>query len=61
MGVEEQSVVQLIVKILNSKCTPEKLISKVKGIFDEVTEEFVLKLWQSLIFENMKIDEGLYK
>jgi len=28
---------------------------------DEASEEFVEKLWRVLVFEDMKIEEGLYK
>lgn len=60
-GVEELSIINLIVKVLNQKPNPQQLITKVKTILDDVTEEFVEKLWQMLVFENMKADEGLYK
>ena len=45
MGVEELSIVQMIVKILNQRPTPQGLADKVKGILDEKTDEFVHKLW----------------
>ena len=60
MGVEELSVVQLIIKLLNARPEPNALKDKLKEFLDEKAEEFVVKLWQTLIFENMKIDEGLY-
>lgn len=31
-----------------------------KDVLDEKTEEFVMRLWQTLVFEHMKIEEGLY-
>ena len=62
MGVEDDAVVKLIMKILNAKpASPQVMRDKVKDILDEKTEEFVQKLWQTLIFENMKVDEGLYQ
>ncbi|CDW73846.1 UNKNOWN [Stylonychia lemnae] len=61
MGVEEQAVVQLIIKILNQKPDHIGLQSKLKDILDQKTEEFVMKLWQTMAFECMKVDEGLYK
>jgi RNA-binding protein 25 len=61
MGVEEPTVVQHILKILGRAPNPDALRDKLlKDILDEKTEEFVFKLWQTLVFENMKIDEGLY-
>ncbi len=33
---------------------------KIKDILDEKTDEFISTLWKTLIFESMKIDEGLY-
>ena len=59
MGVEESSVVQMILRLLSTKPTPQTLRDKPKDILDEKTDEFVMKLWQTLLFENMKIDEGL--
>ena len=61
MGVEESSVVQMILRLLSTKPTPQNLKEKLKDILDEKTDEFVMKLWQTLLFENMKIDEGLYQ
>ncbi len=60
MGVEEQSVVNMIIKILNQRPNPQVMCEKLKDILDEKTGEFVMRLWQTLVFENMKIDEGLY-
>ena len=60
MGVEEPTVVQLIVKHLNGRPTPQALKDKLKHILDEKTDEFVQKLWQTMIFEHMKIEEGMY-
>jgi len=61
LGSEEQHFIQSIVKLLNQKPTASQMKSHVKDILDKAAEEFVMKLWQALIFENMKIDEGLYR
>lgn len=61
MGVEEPSVVQMVIKLLNGRPTPQGLKDRLKEIFDEKTEEFVFRLWQTLVFENMKIEEGFYE
>lgn len=60
MGAEDSVIIQMIIKILNGKPDYQSLISKLKDILDKKTEEFVMKIWQSLVFENMKVDEGLY-
>jgi hypothetical protein len=48
-------------KILGKAPQPDALRDKLlKDILDVKTEEFLFKLWQTLVFENMKIDEGMY-
>jgi len=61
MGVEEPAVVQHIMKIVGGRPTPEVMADKVKEIMDEKTKEFVEKMWQTMVFEEMKIQEGLYQ
>ena len=60
MGVEEPAVVQHIMRMLNARPTPDKMRDKVRDIMDEKTTEFVEKLWLTLIFEEMKANEGFY-
>lgn len=60
MGVEEMTIVQIILRLLSAKPTPQILKDKLKEFLDEKTDEFVMKLWQTLLFENMKIEEGMY-
>ena len=60
MGVEEPTVVQHIMKMLHARPTADKMRENVRTILDEKTGEFVEKLWQTLIFEEMKVVEGLY-
>lgn len=45
MGVEDQGVVQMIIKVLNGRPHVEQLRDKLKTLLDEKTEEFVVKLW----------------
>jgi hypothetical protein len=45
-------------KTLNA--TPETMLRKVGGILDEDSDEFVLKLWQVLLFEHLKIKGEIY-
>ena len=60
MGVEDQTVVQMIIKVLNSRPSVQQLREKLKNVLDDKTEEFVVKVWQSMLFEQMKAEEGLY-
>ena len=50
----------VISQLARGTCTPQLLLSKICNILDEVAEQFVLKLWQVLIFEHLKIKEGIY-
>lgn len=61
LGVEEPSLINLVIGLLaRGNCTPQLLLGKVGNILDEVADQFVLKLWQVLIFEQLKIKEGIY-
>lgn len=62
LGVEEQAMIKLVVNQLSSgKCSPDSLLAKVGNILDEVADQFVFKLWQVLLFEHLKIKEGIYE
>ena len=61
LGVEEQAMINLVLLHLKTNsATPDSMRQKVGGILDEDTEEFVFKLWQVLLFEHLKIENGLY-
>jgi RNA-binding protein 25 len=61
LGVEEQAMINLVVGHLKSgSATSESMMTKVSGILDEDSEQFVLKLWQVLIFEHLKVKGGIY-
>lgn len=60
MNVEDLNVVNMVIKVLNQRPTVQQLRDKLKGILDVKTEEFVVKVWQTMLFEQMKIEEGLY-
>jgi len=46
LGVEEQAMINLVVGHLKTcSATSESMMSKVGGILDEDSEEFVFKLW----------------
>jgi len=44
----------------NGQATPESMLNKVGVILDEDSDEFVFKLWQVLLFEDLKIKGGIY-
>lgn len=61
LGVEEQAMINLVVGHLKSgSATSESMKTKVGGILDEDSEQFVLKLWQVLLFEHLKVKGGIY-
>lgn len=45
VGEEEYSFIQLVIKKLNSKCSPEDVKKIASGFLDKESEEFVMKLW----------------
>jgi len=54
-------MIRLVVDVLQSgTCSPDKLLEKIATILDDVSEQFVKKLWQVLIFEQLKIEAGVY-
>ena len=55
MGAEEQSMINIVVKLLKQKCTDRQLFGKIENILDEASEEFVEKLWRLIVFEDLKI------
>jgi len=58
---EEIELVNLLIKKLAQKETPENMVKQLKSWLEEDTEDFVKKLWQVLIFEDMKAKEGLLR
>ena len=60
MGAEEPTMINIVVKLLMQKCTKDQLLNKIQDILDEAAEEFVEKLWRVLVFEDMKVQAGLY-
>ena len=61
MGVEEPMMINIVIKLLNQKCTNSQLLSKIQNILDDASEEFVEKLWRVIVFEDMKIKAGITK
>jgi hypothetical protein len=48
-------------KMLHARPSAQQMMERVSGVLDEKAGEFVEKLWQGMIFEEMKIQEGMYK
>ena len=48
-------MIQLILNYVKDKKSAQTLLDKVAPILDDVAENFVLKLWQVILFENEKI------
>ena len=61
MGVEEPMMINIVLKLLNQKCTDKQLLGKINNILDDASEEFVEKLWRVLVFEDMKIKAEITK
>ena len=57
MGVEEESIIEIIVKLLEKRCTPAILLKKIGTILESDAPGFVEKLWRVVVFEDMKIKE----
>jgi hypothetical protein len=58
LGEEEADMIRFILRELNNKIDPHTLLEQLVDVFDEVAEEFVMKLWKMLIFfqlENLNI------
>ena len=61
LGAEEQTIIDLVIRLLKAKCNPSQLREKMEAILDEESEDFVEKLWRLMVFEQMKIEAGLYE
>lgn len=60
MGEEEPVMINIVVKLLNQKCSSEQMRSKMQDIMDDACDEFVEKLWKVIVFEDVKIRAGVY-
>ena len=50
----------VLAHIVKPESTAEGLLAKVAEILDDVADQFVFKLWQVLIFEQLKVEKGVY-
>ena len=56
---EQIDFVNMVIKKLNSKNNPEKVQKHIENILDEESEQFTVKLWRFIIFEVLKIKNGI--
>ena len=60
LGVEEEAMIRLVINHVTNRHSAQALLDKVAPILDDVAENFVLKLWQVILFEHEKIANGVY-
>jgi len=60
LGVEEEAMIRLVLNHVQNRQSVQALLDKVAPILDDVAESFVLKLWQVILFEHEKIEQGVY-
>lgn len=51
LGMEEEDLVNFVLKFIREKKGPNELVSELEGALDEDAQVFVMKLWRALIFE----------
>jgi len=56
LGQEELSFVELIVKKIVQRCSPDKLVKHVYKVLDDESEKFIATLWRMMIFETLKYE-----
>ena len=55
LGVEDDIVIDLIVKKVASHCSAQDMLDKTKEFLEGDAEKFVIKTWRALIFEQVKV------
>ncbi len=61
MNVEEENLIQFVVEQLLAKAQPKGLKEKLKKVLDEEAGEFVVGIWRAMIYETIKIKQGIVK
>jgi len=56
---EELGIVNLILKKVKSKNPPQEIEDKIAMVLENETEDFVVKMWKILVFEQLKIENGI--
>lgn len=59
LGSEEETVINLIVTKVKKKCPPQEIEDKMETFLEKDAEEFVVKMWKLLVFEQLKIENNL--
>ena len=59
MGTVEEKFIALVEKKLFSRSHPDKITKIMKALIDDDSEEFVIKLWKTLVLETLKLEAGL--
>jgi RNA-binding protein 25 len=59
LGVEEQNLIDLIVRKVEKKCPPQEILDKCETFLEEIAEEFVVKMWKIIIFEILKVENNI--
>lgn len=59
MGEVEDSFINVIESRLFKSSEPEKIVRKLSELLDDEAEDFVIKLWKVLIFELLKLKNGI--
>ncbi len=59
MGEIETNFINMIENQLVKRSYPEKIIKRLSDLLGDETEEFVIKLWKVLIFEQIKLQNGV--
>jgi len=58
IGQEEAEFVNIILKRLANRDSPQQVLKRVEKLLDEDAEDFVMKLWRMLIFESLKLEHA---
>jgi len=58
IGQEEAEFVNIILKRLANRESPQNILKRVEKLLDEDAEDFVMKLWRMLIFESLKLEHA---
>ncbi len=59
LGAEEENIIDLIVKKVRKKCPPQEIEDKIETFLEKEAEDFVMKMWRILIFEQLKIEKNV--
>ena len=58
LGTDEENVINLIMKKVKKKSPPQEIEDKMETVLQDEAEDFVVKMWKILAFEQLKIESG---